>query len=114
MPGLWTFAGVNRGAALSVRGNFRANDINSLLLAAIDGIGIVHLATWLVSDAVASGQLIQLFPDARDIPSKLQPAIHAVRLPGRSHATKAQLFIAHLKSEFGEPAYWDKAIDDSL
>ena len=108
VPGLWTFSGVNRGTALPVHGNFRANDINSLLLAAIGGIGIVHLATWLVSDAVASGQLVQLFPDTRHIPSKLQPAIHAVRLPGRSHATKAQLFITHLKSEFGEPAHWDK------
>ncbi len=108
VPGLWTFAGVNRGTALPVRGNFRANDINSLLLAAIAGIGIAHLATWLVGDMISSGQLIQLFPDARDISLKVKPAIHAVRLPGRSHATKAQLFISHLKNEFGEPAYWDK------
>ena len=108
VPGLWTFAGVNRGAALPVRGNFRANEINSLLLAAIDGIGVVHLATWLVGDMISAGKLIQLFPDARDMSLKVKPAIHAVRLPGRSHATKAQLFISHLKSEFGEPAYWDK------
>lgn len=26
----------------------------------------------------------------------------------RSNAAKAQLFVAHLKREFGEPAYWDK------
>ena len=108
VPGLWTFAGVNRGTALPVHGNFRANDINSLLLAAIDGIGIVHLATWLVGEKINSGQLIQLFPNTRDLSSNLQPGIHAVRLPGRSHATKAPLFISHLKSEFGEPAYWDK------
>jgi DNA-binding transcriptional LysR family regulator len=108
VPGLWTFAGINRGGALPVRGNFRANDINSLMLAAVDGLGIVHLATWLVGDMIKSGQLIQLFPNLRDSSTKVQPAIHAVRLPGRSHATKAQLFISHLKSEFGEPAYWDK------
>ena len=108
VPGLWTFAGVNRSAALPVCGNFRANEINSLLLAAIDGIGVVHLATWLVGDMISAGKLIQLFPDARDMLLKVKPAIHAVRLPGRSHATKAQLFISHLKSEFGEPAYWDK------
>jgi hypothetical protein len=29
-------------------------------------------------------------------------------VPGRSHATKTQLFIAHLKHEFGDPAYWDR------
>jgi DNA-binding transcriptional LysR family regulator len=108
VPGLWTFAGINRGTALPVQGNFRANDINSLLLAAIDGIGVVHLATWLVGDMVSSGKLIQLFSGTRDISLKVKPAIHAVRLPGRSHATKAQLFISHLKSEFGEPPYWDE------
>lgn len=113
--GLWTFAGLNRDAALPVRGNFRTNDINSLLQAAVEGIGIVHLASWLVSDLIIAGKLVALFPEAPGIPVRLlaarvQPAIHAVRLPGRSHATKAQLFIAHLKEEFGSPPYWDRAI----
>jgi DNA-binding transcriptional LysR family regulator len=108
--GLWSFAGLNRGAPLPVRGNFRTNDINSLLQAAVEGVGIVHLASWLVSDLIVAGKLVVLFPDAPDTPLKTQPAIHAVRLPGRSHATKAQLFIAHLRQEFGEPAYWDRAI----
>lgn len=113
--GLWTFAGLNRDAALPVRGNFRTNDINSLLQAAVEGIGIVHLASWLVSDLIIAGKLIALFPDAPAIPvrllaARIQPAIHAVRLPGRSHATKAQLFIAHLREDFGSPPYWDSAI----
>jgi len=110
VPGLWCFPGVNKGTALPVRGSFRSNDTNSLLLAAAAGIGIVHLASWLVSDMVISGQLISLFPELPKISPKLNPAIHAVRMPGRSHAAKAQLFIAHLRSEFGEPAYWDSAI----
>jgi len=110
VPGLWCFPGVNKGAPLPVQGNFRSNDTNSLLLAALAGIGIVHLASWLVSDMIISGQLVSLFPDLHNSSSKLEPAIHAVRMPGRSHAAKAQLFIAHLRSEFGEPAYWDNAI----
>jgi DNA-binding transcriptional LysR family regulator len=110
VPGLWCFPGVNKGAPIRTRGNFRSNDTNSLLLAAIAGIGIVHLATWLVSDAIISGELIPLFSDLPIASSKIEPAIHAVRMPGRSHAAKAQLFIAHLRSEFGAPAYWDSAI----
>ena len=44
-----------------------------------------------------------------------QPAaIHAVRLKGRSHAAKAQLFIAHLKTAFGSPSYWDIAVTEAL
>lgn len=110
VPGLWCYPGVNKGAPLPIRGNFRTNDTTSLLLAATAGIGIVHLASWLVSDMIISGQLVSLFRDLPATSSKFEPAIHAVRMPGRSHAAKAQLFIAHLRSEFGEPAYWDSAI----
>lgn len=118
VSGLWCFAGVNKGAPLPVRGNLRSNDTNSLLLAAISGIGVVHLASWLVSDMIVSGQLISLFSDNPTAPTststKVVPAIHAVRMPGRSHAAKAQLFIAHLHREFGEPPYWDAAISKRL
>jgi DNA-binding transcriptional LysR family regulator len=110
VPGLWCFANVNKGMPVPVRGNFRSNDTNSLLLAATAGVGIAHLASWLVSDMIVSGQLIPLFADTSLPAEKISSAIHAVRMPGRSHAAKAQLFIAHLKEEFGEPAYWDKAL----
>ncbi len=109
--GLWSFANINKGAPLLVKGTLKSNDTYSLLRAAVAGIGIVHLASWLVKDMIVSGQLIPLFAD-EPLPSKIEPAIHAVRMPGRSHAAKAQLFIAHLRSEFGEPAYWDREIDE--
>jgi DNA-binding transcriptional LysR family regulator len=76
--------------------------------AAADGLGIVHLASWLVCDMLAEGKLVSLFPDLPTSATPASAAIHAVRLPGRSNAAKAQLFVAHLKREFGEPAYWDK------
>lgn len=114
VPGLWCFPGVNKGAPLAVRGSFRSNDTNSLLLAGLAGIGVVHLASWLVSDMITSGQLVPLFSNQTPLSPKVKPAIHAVRMPGRSHATRAQLFIAHIRGEFGEPAYWDNAITDYL
>lgn len=110
VPGCWSFAGINRNQPLGVSGNLRSNDINFLLRAAIEGAGIVHLASWLVSEYIANGKLVNLFPDVQAIPAKIQPAIHAVRMPGRSHAAKAQLFITHLREAFGEPTYWDKAV----
>ena len=105
--GWWCFAGVNRGAALHIKGNFRSNNTEALLKGALDGLGIVHLASWLVSDKVVSGELIQLFPEAD---TSTNSGINAVRLPGRSHKLRAKLFIDHLKNEFGSPAYWDKAL----
>ena len=109
--GSWTFAGINKGNPLPVKGSFVTNDTYSLLNAAIEGIGIVHLATWLVKEKILSGELVSLFADDQP-PGKPVAAIHAVRMPGRSHAAKAQLFIEHLRNEFGVPAFWDKEISD--
>jgi DNA-binding transcriptional LysR family regulator len=107
--GFWCFGGVHGDAPLPVRGSLRSDDTEALLQAALDGIGIVHLASWLVGDALRDGRLVALFPDAP--PSARQrdaPAIHAVRMPGRSHEAKARLFIEHLREHFGTPPYWDR------
>lgn len=105
--GWWCFPGVRRGTALPVRGCLRSNDTEVLLQAAVDGLGIVHLASWLVCDMLVAGKLVSLFPDLLMPTAPSASAIHAVRLPGRSNAAKAKLFVSHLKHEFGEPAYWD-------
>ena len=108
--GWWCFAGVNQNKPLAVRGSFHSDDTEALVQAAVDGVGIVHLASWLVSDLLAQGKLVPLFQGVKSPPMKLPSAIHAVRMPGRSHAAKAQLFIAHLRETFGEPAYWDRQL----
>ncbi|QDQ25492.1 LysR family transcriptional regulator [Chitinimonas arctica] len=109
--GWWCYPGVNREAPLPIRGSFRSDDTESLLQAALAGIGIVHLASWMVCDAMESGQLVSIFPTYYSAQMKIRPGIHAVRMPGRSHAAKAQLFIAHLRNAFGEPAYWDRILN---
>jgi DNA-binding transcriptional LysR family regulator len=115
--GLWTFPEVNQGKPLAVQGRFRSNDVDSLLDAAAAGLGVAHLASWLVYKKVAAGELVNLFPAsvalsaAAAASAKSQtPAIHAVRLKGRSHSAKAQLFINHLKQAFGSPPYWDSVV----
>jgi DNA-binding transcriptional LysR family regulator len=108
--GWWAFDGVNKGKPLAVQGRLRSDDTATLLQGAVAGLGIVHLASWLVSDMIASGRLVCLFPDAPPAKEARAAAIHAVRLKGRSHAAKAQLFIAHLKAAFGSPTYWDRAV----
>jgi DNA-binding transcriptional LysR family regulator len=64
------------------------------------------MSSWLVADAVAAGQLVPLFGPETHPQTLPQPAIHALRLPGRSHPVKAQLFINHLRDYIGKPAYW--------
>jgi len=107
----WRFAGVNRGAALPVRGKLRIDDKDCALQAALAGIGIAFLASWIVSDDIVAGRLVSLFPDMQPADPASLPAIQAVRMPGRSSEAKARLFIAHLREAIGETPYWDAAID---
>jgi len=96
---------------MSVDGPLRSNDTFTLLQAALEGMGIVHLSSWLVGAHVAAGSLVVLFPEVIGLPANVQGAIHAVRLPGRSHVGKAQLWIDHLRQHFGQPPYWDRAMN---
>lgn len=114
-PGfVWRYAGVNRNQPLPVRGRYRTDDKDGMLQAALHGLGIMHIATWLVCDHLRSGELVALFPEEAQAPAAPgTPGIHAVRLPGRSHATKARLFIDHLKAEIGETPWWDQLLRPS-
>jgi DNA-binding transcriptional LysR family regulator len=105
--GWWCFPGINRDQPLAVSGRFRSNDTDTLLENAIAGNGIIHLASWMLGDPIAKGELILLFPDLPTAHAS-SGSISAVRLPGRSDQQKTKLFIDHLKSQFGTPPYWDR------
>lgn len=110
--GWWVFAGVNQGKPLPVRGSLRSDDSESLLQAALAGVGVAHLATWLVAGEIARGALVPLFPDElRQAPAP-DSRIYALRMPGRAVA-RSKLLIAHLQRSFspkgdGAP-YWEPA-----
>jgi len=112
--GWWAFDGVNKGRTLPVQGRFKSNDTEALLQAAAAGLGVAHLASWLVSELVGAGRLVCLFPPSLQAAEAQPSAIHAVRLKGRSHAAKAQLFISHLREAFGAPTYWDRVVANAL
>jgi DNA-binding transcriptional LysR family regulator len=107
----WCFKGWNRDQPYKVRGNLRVDDKDCMRDAALAGGGIVHIASWLVSEDIVAGRLVALFPDIPSpYPKGAERAVHAVRMRGRSHETKARLFIDHLRSSFGDVPYLDRSI----
>src|ERR1700722_12414004 len=90
--GAWCYEGVNRNQPLPIRGCLRTDDKEGMLQGALAGLGIVQLPSWLVFDDIQAGRLIPLFAHIPQPPQRTRPAIHAVRLPGRSHEVKAKLF----------------------
>jgi DNA-binding transcriptional LysR family regulator len=114
--GWWRFAGVNGNKPLAVRGSLRSDDSDSLMHGALAGLGVAHLATWLVSEDIRQGRLVPLFKGEALGPVLTSSAIHAVRMPGRSPA-KAKLFVDYLPQRFGGSdgtlPYWDESFESA-
>jgi DNA-binding transcriptional LysR family regulator len=79
-----------------------SNNGDTLRDAAIKGIGIARLPSFLVSSEISAGQLSVVLPDypPQDI------TIHALYAPNRFLAAKTRLFIDFLVERFGRPT-WD-------
>ncbi|WP_258394913.1 LysR family transcriptional regulator [Pseudomonas fluorescens] len=62
----------------------------ALLQAAIAGIGIIFMPTWLVAPSVRSGELVQLLPDWQGSEER---GVYVVMPPGRLIPSKTRLFV---------------------
>lgn len=101
-PGAWRF-GERRHVPAQPR--FRSNHSEALLEAAIDGLGLAHLPTWLAGDALRDGRLRAVLPQFAAAP---EPAtIHVLRQQARGTARASRL-VAFLARWFAQPA-WDAA-----
>jgi DNA-binding transcriptional LysR family regulator len=109
--GWWRFKGTNNNKPIAIHGPFRTDDSDALMQGAVGGLGVAHLATWLVGEEIVAKRLIALFKEELEPAKSSDSAIYAIRLPGRS-TVKAKLFIEFLKSHFGVDAgrtpYWDR------
>jgi DNA-binding transcriptional LysR family regulator len=93
--------------SVSVHGNLRANNGDALLAAAIAAQGIVQQPTFIVADALRSGELVRL---TLDHPPTEQLAVHAVYLPDRHPPAKVRAFIDFLAGQFAPEPPWDRGI----
>lgn len=101
-PGAWRF-GERRHVPAQPR--FRSNHSEALLEAAIGGLGLAHLPTWLAGDALRDGRLRAVLPQFAAAP---EPAtIHVLRQQARGTARASRL-VAFLATWFAQPA-WDAA-----
>ncbi|MBN3829882.1 LysR family transcriptional regulator, partial [Burkholderia sp. Ac-20384] len=101
-PGAWRF-GERRHVPAQPR--FRSNHSEALLEAAIDGLGLAHLPTWLAGDALRDGRLRAVLLEFAAAP---EPAtIHVLRQQARGTARASRL-VGFLATWFAQPA-WDAA-----
>ncbi len=94
---------------IAVNGHLRANDSEALRDAALSGLGIALLPTWLVGPDVREQHLVAVLPDWEWlIAPGPDRAIWAVYPPKKVVSPKVKAFLGFLAERFGQPPYWDR------
>ena len=89
---------------IHVQGRFRANTASALYEAAMAGVGLARLSTWLVAPAIRDGRLVQLLPGYTQESS----AYYVLFPQGRHLSRKVRAFVDFLVSEFTPLPPWER------
>jgi DNA-binding transcriptional LysR family regulator len=82
------------------------NNGDMLRDAAIAGLGITLLPSFIAAPAVAEGELVEIDVGLRPE----QEFVYMAHPDGRNPSTKLRTLADHLKEAFGDPPYWDPSV----
>ena len=99
----WKLFGPDGEHAIAIQPRLWANNGEVLREAALQGLGITLLPTFIIGDCLAAGQLQVVLPAYS--PSGL--AAYAIYPPNRFLSTKVRLLVDFLAERFAKPA-WDE------
>ena len=104
----WLLSGPGGSESVSVNGPLCADNGEVLKSAALAGLGIAQLPTFICGEELASGRLVSV------LPAWQPPAIsvHAVYPSRRYLSAKVRTFVDFLSEYFGESPPWDGAAED--
>lgn len=88
----WYFEGPEGSETVSVQGRFKVNNTTAMLEAAVGGLGVTMLTSFIVERAIATGTLEPVLEQY----NSPFAGIYALYLPNRYLSTKARAFIDYL------------------
>lgn len=103
---LWHFENGVSDSEIKIDGNFDANSADAVYHAALAGIGIAKLSTYLVNDALADGRLVQVLPEYWDASSD----ILAVYSNKRNLSPNVRALVDFLADRFGPVPPWERKL----
>lgn len=103
----WRLHGPGGERRLRVLGPLRINNGDALLEAAIGGLGIALLPSFICGEALRAGRLVHLLPEWGEAQDS---AIHAVYPASRNLLPKVRVFVDFLAERFGGTPYWDRGL----
>jgi len=104
-PGDWTLLD-SRGRSHSVDGpcQLLANNMQLLLAAALEGIGIAYGPSFVFGESLRNGSLVQVLPNHRAI----SLGIHTIVPSSQYVSAKVRHLIDRLAAELGDDPPWDR------
>ncbi len=101
----WPYRDGEQLAEVFVSGNFVTDNLEMVRHAAVAGLGIVLMPTWLVADDLRSGALVEILTDFKITPY----SVYAVTPRKRYTPVKTYSFIEFLKEIFRPRPPWEIA-----
>jgi DNA-binding transcriptional LysR family regulator len=100
----WRFRQSGRWSVVHPRTIMRVNNGIIMRDAAVEGVGIALLTTFIVHDLLVSGKLCEV-----DVGAEAESATIFIGCPtDRRVSAKVLALIAHLRATFGSPPYWER------
>lgn len=105
-PREWRLMGPDGPVTVSPGSRLSSNNGEALTEAAKEGLGVALGATFAVSKALLSGELVRVLPDYEFEPT----AIHAVYPSARQLSSKVRSVVDVLSATFKDPPGWDRSL----
>ena len=105
----WRFRQSGRWSVVRPGTSMRVNNGIIMRDAALEGLGIALLATFFLNELLPSRKLRVV-----DVGAEAEPATIFVAYPNdRRVSAKVLALIAHLRTTFGTPPYWERQVSGS-
>ena len=91
-----------------------SNNAETLLIAALGGMGIVLFPDWLLGDRFHSGELVKLLPEWETSINTEPLNIAAIYPHTRHPPLNVRAVIDYYVETFGSPLYWQSAVNEPL
>jgi DNA-binding transcriptional LysR family regulator len=100
----WFYRDIGGVRELRVSGSLQVNDVPMIRNAALEGIGIALLPTWIISDELKSGRIKQILPEYDLTPTGFDAGLYAVFPRAPQMSPKMRVFLDFLVETFGKRA----------
>ena len=99
----WRFSHADTIEEVDVQGSFSSDNGQSLLAAAVSGLGVAVVFEWMVRDLLAQGKLVRVLPAYNVNPHPGDADLHAVWPSSRGMSRKVRVFVDFLVELFTYP-----------